>query len=542
MDNTNTNVDAINAIVLDSSEDTVSVDSVQSVEPTEVESTEVEPTEAADAAESEEVMNPWMVKGKMNYTRLSEQFGTDLIGPELIERFERVTKHKAHHWIRRGIVFSSQSLTELLDDVEAGRPVYIYTGRGPSSESMHLGHLVPFEFTRYLQEALNCMVVIQMSDDEKFLFKGGVNAEDLEYYHGLSRKNARDIIACGFDPEKTLIFSNLESNQGKLYFNNVLISNSFTVNQIKGIFGLGEGLPDSVIEHLKTVQTEDEQLRSDLDLVLKKFSSTSNTIGQAMWPVYQMGPALCTSFNHMFVPAIKHALTTNGDSMPVEVAKNLKKILGELLNIKKTRTMRCIITMAIDQSVYFRALRKNSEKLGFVKGTELHSEFLPPLVGDGKMSSTDNANATLFLDMDPNDVKKTIKRHAFSGGRDTLEQHRELGGDIRVDICYQYLTYFLEDDAELERIANEYSDGTMTSGELKEYTAEIVSEVIRKHQEAKAAVTDEVVEHFFNTDRILDIGGTYDRPELDDESYTNYPTYGVEFDRTFGCVPRCERS
>ena len=41
-------------------------------------------------------------------------------------------------------------------------------GRGPSSESMHLGHLLPFIFTKYLQEAFDVAVVIMMSDDEKF--------------------------------------------------------------------------------------------------------------------------------------------------------------------------------------------------------------------------------------------------------------------------------------------------------------------------------------------------------------------------------------
>jgi hypothetical protein len=50
---------------------------------------------------------------------------------------------------------------------EAGKPFYLYTGRGPSSESMHLGHLIPFIFTKYLQDAFGCCLVIQMTDDEK---------------------------------------------------------------------------------------------------------------------------------------------------------------------------------------------------------------------------------------------------------------------------------------------------------------------------------------------------------------------------------------
>lgn len=45
-----------------------------------------------------------------------------------------------------------------------------------------------------------------------------------------------------------------------------------------------------------------------------------------------------------------------------------------------------------------------------------------------------------------------IKKHALSGGQETVEKHRELGANIEVDVAYQYLSFFLEDDAELERV------------------------------------------------------------------------------------------
>ena len=45
-----------------------------------------------------------------------------------------------------------------------------------------------------------------------------------------------------------------------------------------------------------------------------------------------------------------------------------------------------------------------------------------------------------------------VNKYAFSGGKDNIEEHRKLGGDIEVDIAYQYLTFFLEDDEKLQRI------------------------------------------------------------------------------------------
>ena len=35
-----------------------------------------------------------------------------------------------------------------------------------------MGHLVPFLFTKYLQDAFNVPLVIQLTDDEKTLWKG----------------------------------------------------------------------------------------------------------------------------------------------------------------------------------------------------------------------------------------------------------------------------------------------------------------------------------------------------------------------------------
>jgi len=83
----------------------------------------------------------------------------------------------------------------------------LYTGRGPSSESLHIGHAVPFIFTKYLQEAFDVPLVIQLTEDEKFIFKKDLT---LETAQSLAKMNIKDIIAFGFNPEKTFIFQDTE--------------------------------------------------------------------------------------------------------------------------------------------------------------------------------------------------------------------------------------------------------------------------------------------------------------------------------------------
>jgi tryptophanyl-tRNA synthetase len=90
----------------------------------------------------------------VDYNKLIQQFGASPISPTLLERFEKVTGKRAHRFLRRGIVFSHRDLEKILDRHEKGQPFYLYTGRGPSSGSLHVGHSIPFEFTKYVSHLL----------------------------------------------------------------------------------------------------------------------------------------------------------------------------------------------------------------------------------------------------------------------------------------------------------------------------------------------------------------------------------------------------
>jgi len=139
------------------------------------------PVELQDpTAGPKQTVDPWSVEsdGAIDYDRLIAQFGTQKLDATLIERFERITGQRAHRFLRRGIFFSHRDLAFILDLYEKGNKFYLYTGRGPSSEALHLGHTIPFHFTKWLQDVFNCPLVIQLTDDEKFLFKEDLKLEE----------------------------------------------------------------------------------------------------------------------------------------------------------------------------------------------------------------------------------------------------------------------------------------------------------------------------------------------------------------------------
>ncbi|XP_062611739.1 tryptophan--tRNA ligase, cytoplasmic-like, partial [Saccostrea cucullata] len=196
--------------------------------------------------EEEDIVNPWEVsthsaKG-VDYDKLIRKFGSTKIDHALIKRIENLTGRPVHHLLRRGIFFSQRDLEMILNVYEQKKPFYLYTGRGPSSEAMHMGHLIPFIFTKWLQDTFDVPLVIQLTDDEKFLWKDLT----LEQTNHLAFENAKDIIACGFDVEKTFIFSDLDflTNSPAFYRTICRIQKLVTYNQVKGIFGFTDILKD----------------------------------------------------------------------------------------------------------------------------------------------------------------------------------------------------------------------------------------------------------------------------------------------------------
>lgn len=84
-------------------------------------------------------------------------------------------------------------------------------------------------------------LVIMLTDDEKFLHSPKLTLEDTRRF---AKQNAMDIIAVGFDMEKTFIFTDTEFVPGGSaagFCTNVLeMSKRTTNNQIKGTFGFND--------------------------------------------------------------------------------------------------------------------------------------------------------------------------------------------------------------------------------------------------------------------------------------------------------------
>ncbi|RWS03493.1 tryptophan--tRNA ligase: cytoplasmic-like protein [Dinothrombium tinctorium] len=385
----------------------------------------------------EDVVTPWDVTSKsakgIDYDKLIVRFGCSKINDDLISRIEALTQRKAHHLLRRGVFFSHRDFNELLNCYEKKQPFFLYTGRGPSSTSLHCGHLIPFIFTKWLQETFNVPLVIQLTDDEKYLWRD-ISFEDVRR---ATYENAKDIIACGFDVKKTFMFSDFAflGQCPQFYQNVVRIQKNVTFNQVKGIFGFGD----------------------------------SDCIGKIAFPAVQAAPCFSSSFPFIF---------DSNQKVP------------------------CLIPCAIDQDPYFRMTRDVAPKMHFPKPSLIFSIFFPALQGAQTKMSASDPNSSIFLTDSPNQIKNKINKYAFSGGGSTIEEHRAKGGNCDVDISFQYLRFFMEDDERLEQIRKDYTRGELLTGHLKKELIEVLQKLVGEHQERRKQITDEMVAEFMKPRRL----------------------------------------
>ena len=137
-----------------------------------------------------------------------------------------------------------------------------------------------------------------------------------------------------------------------------------------------------------------------------------------------------------------------------------------------------VVPVGIDQDPHIRLTRdiaqKLNEDLGFLTPASTYHRFLTGLTGD-KMSSSKPSTA-IYLNEDSKTAAKKVKT-AKTGGRESLKEQQELGGEVDKCVIYEMLVYHLiDDDKELEEIRTDCLNGTLRCGDCKARTAELMEE------------------------------------------------------------------
>lgn len=181
--------------------------------------------------ELNEVITPWEAEAFVDYDRLVKVFGAKPLTDYEIDML-RILTGDLHIMVRRKVFYSHRDFDKFLEAYKSNRKCALYTGRGPSGNT-HLGHILPWIFTKWLQDKLGLDLFFQMTDDEKFWHS---EEREFEVYNSLAYENILDLAALGLDHRKTHIIVDSEDIR-YLYPIAIKIAKKITLSVQKATFG-----------------------------------------------------------------------------------------------------------------------------------------------------------------------------------------------------------------------------------------------------------------------------------------------------------------
>jgi len=129
-----------------------------------------------------------------------------------------------------------------------------------------------------------------------------------------------------------------------------------------------------------------------------------------------------------------------------------------------------IIPIGLDQDPHMRLTRdvvRRLKKEKYFLPSSIYHKYTPSLDGSIKMSKS-KPESCIELPEDPKKACKKLKK-ALTGGRDTIEEQKKLGGQPEKCMIFElYKQHLIEDDKELKKIYDDCKAGKLLCGEDKE--------------------------------------------------------------------------
>lgn len=125
------------------------------------------------------------------------------------------------------------------------------------------------------------------------------------------------------------------------------------------------------------------------------------------------------------------------------------------------------------------------QKYGFLLPGFTFHRLIEGLDGSDKMAKR-NPMSVLTLYEDSKSLRKKLM-NAFTGGRVTVDEQRELGGQPGICRIFDLYNFFFQnDDSEIKNIKDRCLNGELLCGENKKNLLSLVIDFMEKHQEKRA--------------------------------------------------------
>lgn len=482
--------------------------------------------ESTDDDETGVVLDPWGQSTVADYSELFDQFG--------IEEFEAVLPEitDPHYLMRRGIIFGHRDYRRVTDAMRAGDPVAALSGFMPTGDP-HIGHKLVFDELIWHQSQGSDTYAL-IADLEAHAARG-LSWPEIDAH---TRNYVLSLLAFGFDPaEGTLYRQSTNRTVQDLAFELGIEANFSEMQAIYGFSG------ETDLSHLQSVITQaadilypqlsqpkptvipvgpdqDPHLRLTRDLaartryfgVTEAYASfeTDPDEHERIRDAYEAlrdttdDPVRCRDAagwldaNHPDDPvaqraseklraASKEPLRPRVRALDRKATDEAFEALIQAIPGEKRVYRSHIDAFDLDRVELERIAREvevTHGGYGFYLPSSVYHRFMTGLTG-GKMSSSVPASHISLLD-DPETGYEKVKQ-ATTGGRETAELQRELGGEADKCPVYELYGYLLagDNDEFASRVYEECVTGQRLCGDCKEQAALLMREFLAEHQDRR---------------------------------------------------------
>jgi tryptophanyl-tRNA synthetase len=475
-------------------------------------------------------LDPWGSSAVSDYRRLFEQFG--------IEEFDELLSEvpSPHYLMRRGVIFGHRDYRPVLEAMREGEPFAALSGFMPTGDP-HIGHKLVFDELIWHQERGGDAYGL-IADLEAHSARG-LSWNEIDEH---ARDYLLSLLALGFDPEEGELYRQSANREVQdLAFE---LGAEANFSELQAIYGF-DGETD--VSHMQSVVT---QMADILYPQLEEPKPTVIPVGPDQDPHVRLARDLAARTRYFGVTqayasfeatpgerallgrAYETLAEAREDDDPVrcveaadwleetEVDDAAGALDGALEKLRAAGKepirprIRFLDRNATDEAfealieavegekrVYeahvdsFELSRKAAEELarevelahggyGFRAPSSIYHRFMTGLTG-GKMSSSIPASHISLLDEPETGYEKV--KSATTGGRETAELQRELGGEADECPVYELYAYLLagDDDGFAKEVYDECVGGERLCGDCKEQAARLMREFLAEHQEKR---------------------------------------------------------
>ncbi len=406
-------------------------------------------------------MNPWSSQPSEDIEKLFSMFGIEPIGS-----IDGILPTNPS-FIGRGVVVGHRDYRVIAEAIRDKKPFHILTGFMPSGHP-HLGHLMVMkEVVWHVQQGGTGYITV--ADREAHAVRDIPWRKCDEY----GKEYLQCLYALGY--------------HGKTYFqsrNKRLLDLAFEAatrvnfSELQAIYGFSD---ETALAHAESVITQ------VADILYPQIESmpapTVVPVGIDQDPHIRLTRGVAHKLRMFTVEEREGYISVRSKDAPPEA---LEEVYRRYPGSKKYEAHvdipggRCV-----DVSAEVRRIEISHGGFGFFTPSSTYHRFIPGLQG-GKMSSSVPESTITFTE--PDEVVRKKVMAALTGGRATLAEQKEQGGEPdRCPLFLLNLFHMVEDDSELAEIRRRCLGGELLCGQCKKETAERVLAFVRDFREKMEA-------------------------------------------------------